>query len=110
MGGRTGSACGRCQAARAYIRRERSEDLSQTERVVLSGATGGEKIEEQILQAEEIVAACQTAANDPAIASSAEALQERYTALHTAQADVERLYARWAELDEKRAQAVKSAP
>ena len=28
---------------------------------------GGEKIEEQILQAEEIVAACQTAANDPAI-------------------------------------------
>ena len=69
-----------------------------------------EKIEEQILQAEEIVAACQTAANDPAIASPAEALQERYTALHTAQADVERLYARWAELDEKRAQAVKSAP
>jgi ABC transport system ATP-binding/permease protein len=69
-----------------------------------------EKIEEQILKAEEIVAACQTAANDPAIASSAEALQERYTALHTAEADVERLYARWAELDEKRAQAVKSAP
>jgi ATP-binding cassette subfamily F protein uup len=68
-----------------------------------------EKIEEQILKAEEIVAACQTAANDPAIASSAGTLQERYAALHTAQADVERLYARWAELDEKRAQAVKSA-
>lgn len=68
-----------------------------------------EKIEEQILRAEEIVAACQTAANDPAIASSAGTLQERYAALHTAQADVERLYARWAELDEKRAQAVKSA-
>jgi hypothetical protein len=29
--------------------------------------------------------------------------------LHTAQADVERLYARWAELDAKRAQAVSSA-
>ena len=69
-----------------------------------------EKIEEQILKAEEIVAACQTAANDPAIASSAGTLQERYAALHTAQADVERLYARWAELDEKRAQAVKSVP
>jgi ATP-binding cassette subfamily F protein uup len=68
-----------------------------------------EQIEEQILKAEEIVAACQTAANDPAIASSAGTLQERYAALHTAQADVERLYARWAELDEKRAQAVKSA-
>jgi len=34
--------------------------------------------------------------------------KERYTALHTAQADVERLYARWAELDEKRAQAIGS--
>ena len=69
-----------------------------------------EKIEEQILKAEAVVAACQSAVNDPAIASSAEALQERYNALHAAQADVERLYARWAELDEKRAQAVKSAP
>ena len=69
-----------------------------------------EKIEEQILKAEEIAAACRTAANDPAIASSAGTLQERYAALHTAQADVERLYARWAELDEKRAQAVKRAP
>ena len=68
-----------------------------------------EKIEEQSLNAEKIDAACQTAANDPAIASSAGTLQERYAALHTAQADVERLYARWAELDEKRAQAVKSA-
>ncbi|HEU4501359.1 MAG TPA: ABC-F family ATP-binding cassette domain-containing protein [Nitrospira sp.] len=69
-----------------------------------------EKIEEQILKAEAVVAACQSAVNDPGIASSAEALQERYNALHAAQADVERLYARWAELDEKRTQAVKSAP
>ena len=67
-----------------------------------------EKIEEKILKAEETVAACQAAANDPAIASSAEALHERYAALQAAQADVERLYARWTELDEKRAQAVNS--
>jgi ATP-binding cassette subfamily F protein uup len=69
-----------------------------------------EKIEEQILKAEEIVAACQTAANDPAIASSAEVLHERYSALRAAQTEVDRLYARWTELDEKRAQAEKSAP
>jgi ATP-binding cassette subfamily F protein uup len=69
-----------------------------------------EKIEEQILKAEEIVAACQTAANDPAIASSGEVLHERYSALRAAQTEVDRLYARWTELDEKRAQAEKSAP
>jgi len=64
-----------------------------------------ETIEQKILKAEEIVAACQAAAHDPAIASSAEALQERYAALHAAQAEVERLYGRWTELADKRAQA-----
>ena len=64
-----------------------------------------ETIEQKILKAEEVVAACQAAANDPAIASSAEALQERHAALHAAQAEVERLYARWTELEDKRAQA-----
>ncbi len=62
-------------------------------------------IEQKILKAEEVVAACQAAAHDPAIASSAEALQERYAALHAAQAEVERLYSRWTELEDKRAQA-----
>src|SRR5690349_11523544 len=64
-----------------------------------------ETIEQKILKAEEVVAACQAAAHDPAIASSAEALQERYAALHAAQAEVERLYSRWTELEDKRAQA-----
>ena len=67
-----------------------------------------DQIETKILEAEEGVAACQAAANDVSIASSAADLQERYAALHTAQADVERLYARWAELDEKRTQAISS--
>lgn len=65
-----------------------------------------DQIEAAILHAEERVATCLAAANDPAIASSAADLQERYTSLHSAQADVERLYARWAELDQKRAQAM----
>ena len=64
-----------------------------------------ETIEQKILKAEEVVAACQAAASDPAIASSAEALQERYAALHAAQAEVEGLYARWTELEDKRVQA-----
>lgn len=65
-------------------------------------------MEAKILEAEQRVAVCQTAANDPSIASSPADLQERYAALHTAQTEVERLYARWAELDAKRTQATGS--
>jgi ATP-binding cassette subfamily F protein uup len=36
-------------------------------------------------------------------------LQERLTALHAAQAEVDRLYTRWTELEEKRAETVNSA-
>ncbi len=65
-----------------------------------------DQIETKILKAEELVATCQAAASDPAIVSSATDLQERYAALHEAQAEVERLYVRWTELDEKRNQAI----
>jgi len=67
-----------------------------------------ETIEGKILKAEERVTACQTAADDPAIASAAEMLQERFAALHAAQAEVDRLYTRWTELEEKRAETVNS--
>jgi ATP-binding cassette subfamily F protein uup len=43
------------------------------------------------------------AAEDPAIVYDARALTERYAALAAADAEVERLYARWAELEERRA-------
>ncbi len=66
-------------------------------------------IEDSILKAEEQVAACQAAMHDPAVASNAAELQARSEALVVAQAEVERLYARWAELDEKRAQAVQNS-
>ena len=66
-------------------------------------------IEESILKAEEEVTACQAAMQDPAVLSDAAALQARSQALVAAQAEVERLYARWAELDEKRAQTVQSS-
>ena len=54
-----------------------------------------------ILEAEDSLARCQEAVDDPAVATDPRALQERLAALNDAQAEVERLYARWAELEAK---------
>jgi len=60
-------------------------------------------MERAILAAERAVEACQREVDDPAIASDPTALQMRSAALEAAQADVNRLYARWAELEAKQA-------
>ncbi len=60
-------------------------------------------MEQAILDAEAAMEACQKAADDPAIAADAVALQERHAALAAARAEVDRLYARWAELEAKQA-------
>jgi ABC transport system ATP-binding/permease protein len=60
-------------------------------------------MEAAILEAEGAVAACRAAVEDPAVASDPIALQQRVAALEAARAEVDRLYARWAELDAKRA-------
>ena len=60
-------------------------------------------MEQAILDAEGALEAAQRAADDPAIASDPAALQERYAALEAARAEVDRLYARWAELEAKQA-------
>jgi ATP-binding cassette subfamily F protein uup len=60
-------------------------------------------MEQAILDAEGVLAACQLGVDDPAIASDPTALQERYAALETARAAVDRLYARWAELEARQA-------
>ena len=65
-----------------------------------------DKIEGLIVKAEAAVTTCQAATEDPAVTSDATALQARYTALAEAQTNVERLYARWTELEEKRTQAM----
>ena len=62
-----------------------------------------EGMEQAILDAERAVEACQGAVEDPAIVSDPTALQQRYAALEAARADVDRLYARWAELEAKQA-------
>jgi ATP-binding cassette subfamily F protein uup len=58
-------------------------------------------MEGAILEAETAVERCRRAAEDPGIASDPPALQERYAALDAARAEVDRLYARWAELEAK---------
>jgi ABC transport system ATP-binding/permease protein len=60
-------------------------------------------MEQAIVDAELAVEACRRAADDPTIASDPAALQTRYAALEAAQAEVDRLYARWAELEAKQA-------
>ena len=60
-----------------------------------------EQMEATILAAEQVLDACRAAAHDPSVAADASALHERYTALHAAQDRVDRLYARWAELEAK---------
>jgi ATP-binding cassette subfamily F protein uup len=60
-----------------------------------------EEMEGRILEVEAVLAACQRAVDDPAVASDPVALQERYAALEAARVSVDTLYARWAELEEK---------
>lgn len=62
-----------------------------------------DRIEVQILDAEARLASCRTAANDPSVVSDAAELSARCTALEAAEGEVARLYARWAELDQKQA-------
>jgi ATP-binding cassette subfamily F protein uup len=54
-----------------------------------------------VLAAEARLEEARSRVEDPAIASDAAALQLRITELETAQRDVDRLYARWAELEAK---------
>jgi ATP-binding cassette subfamily F protein uup len=58
-------------------------------------------MEATILAAEEALAACQAAVADPAVASDAAELARRCAASEAASERVERLYARWSELDAK---------
>ena len=62
-----------------------------------------EGMDAAILEAEGAVESCRRALEDPAVASDPGALQARVAALESARAEVDRLYARWAELDGKRA-------
>jgi ATP-binding cassette subfamily F protein uup len=60
-----------------------------------------EQMEARILEAERHLEGCQEAAADPVVASDHVALGKRLRALEAAQAAVDDLYIRWAELEEK---------
>src|SRR5688572_5536838 len=77
--------------------RPRSKRLSYREQREWDG------MEAAIHAAESAMEAARAAAEDPAIASDPGALRERYAALDAARAEVDRLYARWAELEARQA-------
>jgi ABC transport system ATP-binding/permease protein len=58
-------------------------------------------MEETLLDAEERLEYARQRANDPRVAADANALQERFAELTTVQDEVDRLYARWSELEAK---------
>ncbi|MBI3781817.1 MAG: ABC-F family ATP-binding cassette domain-containing protein [Deltaproteobacteria bacterium] len=59
------------------------------------------QMEATILAAEDALATCRAATEDPAIAADAIELHQRFAAQRVAQAEVDRLYERWAELAQK---------
>jgi ATP-binding cassette subfamily F protein uup len=61
-----------------------------------------DQMEETVLAAEEKLSEAKRLAEDPSIAADAAALQQRFADLAAAQAEVDRLYERWSELDAKR--------
>ncbi|HYO78795.1 MAG TPA: ATP-binding cassette domain-containing protein, partial [Thermoanaerobaculia bacterium] len=58
-------------------------------------------MESNVMAAEERLELAKKRTEDPSIAADANALQQRYAELSAAQAEVDRLYARWAELEGK---------
>ena len=60
-----------------------------------------EQMEAAILEAERTLEACHVAAHDPSVAANAAVVAQRYAALQGAQQQLDRLYVRWAELEEK---------
>jgi ABC transport system ATP-binding/permease protein len=60
-----------------------------------------ERMEEKILEAERSLETTRAAMQAPGVVSDPVALPQRYAEMQAAEAEVEKLYARWAELEEK---------
>jgi ABC transport system ATP-binding/permease protein len=80
---------------------ENRQPATKTKRLGYIEQREFDAMEANVLAAEEKLEKAKARAEDPSIAADAHALQERYNALSAAQAEVERLYARWAELEAK---------
>ncbi|HVT46064.1 MAG TPA: ABC-F family ATP-binding cassette domain-containing protein [Thermoanaerobaculia bacterium] len=79
----------------------RERGVSKTKRLSYLEQRELDAMEQSVLVAEERLASSRRLAEDPAIASSSSELQKRYEELQVAQAEVDRLYARWADLEAK---------
>src|SRR5881296_2533793 len=88
-------------APRLATERASARERPRPKRLGYSEQREWDGMERAILAAERAVEACQREVDDPAIASDPTALQMRYAALEAARAEVNRLYARWAELEAK---------
>jgi ABC transport system ATP-binding/permease protein len=81
--------------------RARESEKARSRKLGYQDQREWDAMESRILEAEARLYKAQAAAADPKVASDHEALQARHTELANAQAEVDRLYARWAELDAK---------
>jgi ABC transport system ATP-binding/permease protein len=88
-------------SASKLVAAQPSKPAKDAKRLTYKEKQEWERMEAKILEGEERLVAAQAAVEDPAVASDPKALQERCAALETARKDVEGLYARWAELEEK---------
>jgi ATP-binding cassette subfamily F protein uup len=82
-------------AAQPAAGKEKAKRLSYIEQREFDG------MEAAVLAAEQRLATATRRAEDPSIAADAHALQERHAEVVAAQKEVDRLYARWAELEAK---------
>ena len=100
--GRRLAAAAEEQRVRSRVGRPRSEGpAGRPRKLGYLEQREWDEMEGLILQAEERLEACRQAAADPAVAADHVALTTRVDALTAAQAEVDRLYARWAELEAK---------
>src|SRR6185503_11752760 len=90
-------------AARKPTERSPERERARTKRLGYREQREWDGMEQAILDAESALATRQREVEDPEIVSDPTALQQRYAALEAARVEVERLYARWAELEAKQA-------
>jgi ATP-binding cassette subfamily F protein uup len=87
--------------ARSRAARPRPETDARPRKLGYLEQREWDEMENLILRAEDRLEACREAAADPGVAADHVALSARVDALNAAQAEVDRLYARWAELEAK---------
>jgi ATP-binding cassette subfamily F protein uup len=81
--------------------RETTTAKPRTKRLSYKEQREWDNMEAAVHAAESRLAAAAAAAQDPTIAADAATVQQRFADLTAAQAEVDRLYARWAELEGK---------